>query len=160
MSRDRIAPCLWFDTQAEEAARFYCNIFPNARVLSVSHYGEDAPMPAGTVLLVEFELDGQRMQALNGGPHATFNDAVSLSINCADQREIDYYWDALQAGGGAPVACGWLTDRYGLRWQVVPARISAIFASGDAAGIARAMVAVQGMIKLDAAAIERAFRGD
>ncbi|WP_431781493.1 VOC family protein [Streptomyces chumphonensis] len=154
----RITPNLWFDTQGEEAAAFYCSVFPNSRITHVAHYGEAGPRPAGTVLTVDFELDGQRYVALNGGPEFTFDEAVSLSIDCADQDEVDHYWTKLSEGGEEG-PCGWLKDRYGLSWQVVPRRLEELLADPDAARADRAMKAMLGMKKLDVAALEAAADG-
>lgn len=151
-----IIPNLWFDTQAEEAAQFYCSVFPRSRVLGVTRYGEAGPGPAGTVMTAEFELDGQRFVGLNGGPHFTFNEAVSFQITCADQEEIDYYWDTLTADGGQESQCGWLKDRYGLSWQVVPAGMEEALSDADPERARRAMEAMLGMTKLDLAALHRA----
>src|SRR5215510_6151307 len=127
----KIAPCLWFDTQAEEAARFYTSIFKNSRIVSISRYGEAGhevhKMPAGTVLTVAFELDGQPFTALNGGPVFKFNEAVSFQVGCETQEEVDYYWERLSAGGDERAQqCGWLKDRYGVSWQVVPTVVVAM----------------------------------
>jgi predicted 3-demethylubiquinone-9 3-methyltransferase (glyoxalase superfamily) len=116
-------PCLWFDTQAEEAANFYVSIFKNAKVTGVSRYGDAGPGPKGSAMTVTFELDGQQYMGLNGGPHFTLTPAVSLVVNCETQDEIDYYWDKLSADGGKIVECGWLTDKFGLSWQVVPSKM-------------------------------------
>lgn len=151
-----IAPNLWFDTQAEEAARFYCSVFPNSRIRQVSYYGEAGPGPAGTVLTVDFELDGQPFTAINGGPQFTFSEAISLLINCADQAEVDYYWDAMLAGGGEESMCGWLKDRYGLSWQVVPEGMAEVMADPDPSRAERAMRAMLTMRKLDVAALRAA----
>ena len=154
-----ITPNLWFDTEAEEAAAFYVGVFPNSRVTSVTHYTEAGPREEGMVLTVEFELDGQRFVAINGGPEFTFDEAVSLMIECDDQTEIDYYWDALTSGGGEEGPCGWLKDRFGLSWQVVPKGMDAMFASEDKARVTRAMRAMFTMKKIDIAAMERAADG-
>jgi predicted 3-demethylubiquinone-9 3-methyltransferase (glyoxalase superfamily) len=151
-----ITPNLWFDTQAEEAAAFYVSVFPNSRVTAVSHYTEAGPRPAGTVMTVEFELDGRRFVGINGGPEFTFDEAVSFQIDCDDQAEIDRYWAALLAGGGQEGPCGWLKDRFGLSWQVVPKGMHAFFADPDTARVNRAMEAMLGMRKIDIAALERA----
>jgi predicted 3-demethylubiquinone-9 3-methyltransferase (glyoxalase superfamily) len=153
----RITPNLWFDTQAEEAAEFYVSIFPNSRITNVSHYTEGSPRPAGSVLTVDFLLDGQQITAINGGPEFTFDEAISLLITCADQAEIDHYWSRL-TDGGEEGPCGWLKDRYGLSWQVVPDGFAEMM-SGDPARAARAMQAVMGMKKLDVAAIHAAADG-
>jgi predicted 3-demethylubiquinone-9 3-methyltransferase (glyoxalase superfamily) len=153
----RITPNLWFDTEAEEAARFYTSVFPNSRITGRTHYPEGAPGPAGTVMTVTFELDGQEYTAINGGPQFTFDEAVSFLVNCADQDEIDHYWSKLSAGGEES-QCGWLKDRFGVSWQVVPADWEATL-QGDPAVAQRAMQAVLGMKKIDLAAIEAAVRG-
>ena len=115
-----ITPCLWFDTEGEEAAEFYTSVFPNSKILDVAHYTEVGPRPAGTVMIVEFELDGQRFTALNGGPEFKFNEAVSFQIACETQEDVDHYWSKLTADGGEEGPCGWLKDRFGVSWQVVP----------------------------------------
>ena len=150
-----ITPNLWFDTESLEAAEFYCSVFPSSRVTNVSYYNDAGPRPAGTVLTVDFELDGQRFTAINGGPQFHFDEAISLLITCADQDEIDYYWTKLSAGGSEG-PCGWLKDRYGLSWQVVPAGMEDLLTDPDSARAARAMTAVLGMSKLDLAAIRAA----
>ena len=155
MLRQRITPNLWFDTQALEAAEFYCSIFPNSRILSVARYPQDAPGPAGEVMTVEYELDGQRFVHINGGPQFTFSEAVSLSVECADQAELDSYWERL-LDGGEESQCGWLKDRYGFSWQVVPAGIDDLFTDPDPARAHRAFQAMLGMRKLDIEAIRRA----
>src|SRR5580765_747190 len=116
----KITTCLWFDTQGEDAANFYVSLFPNSRVGNISHYGPDAPRPEGTVMTVEFELDGTPFVALNGGPNFTFNEAISFQVSCADQDEVDRYWNAFTADGGEDGPCGWVKDRFGVSWQVVP----------------------------------------
>ncbi|HET7776205.1 MAG TPA: VOC family protein [Azospira sp.] len=164
MALQKITPCLWFDSEAEAAARHYCSIFPNSRILAVSHYGEAGyeihGRPAGSVLTVAFELEGQAFTALNGGPVFTFNEAVSLQVNCATQAELDHYWNRLAAGGD-PTAqqCGWLKDKYGLSWQVVPAALAAMMADPDGARSDRVMAALLQMKKLDLAALQRAYAG-
>jgi predicted 3-demethylubiquinone-9 3-methyltransferase (glyoxalase superfamily) len=155
----KITPFLWFDDQAEEAMNFYVSIFPNSRVLGVTHYGEEGPGPKGTVMTAAFELDGQEFVALNGGPRFKFTEAVSFVVNCETQQEIDYYWKKLTADGGEEVQCGWLTDKYGLSWQVVPAKIREWMQDKDPARSQRVMHAVMGMKKLDIAAMERAYEG-
>jgi predicted 3-demethylubiquinone-9 3-methyltransferase (glyoxalase superfamily) len=153
-----ITPNLWFDTEAEEAAEFYTSIFKNARIVSTTHYTESAPRPAGMVMTVEFELDGQRFIALNGGPDFTFNEAISLHISCEDQHEVDYYWQRL-SDGGEEGPCGWLKDRYGVSWQVVPKEIDRLFADSDAERADRAVKAMLAMRKLDVAALRAAADG-
>jgi predicted 3-demethylubiquinone-9 3-methyltransferase (glyoxalase superfamily) len=152
-----IVPNLWFDTQAEEAAAFYCSVFPNSRVTDVTHYTEAGPREAGTVLAVEFELDGQRFTGINGGPQFTFDEAVSFAIECEDQAEIDSYWEQL-TDGGEEGPCGWLKDRYGLSWQVVPKGMAEFFA-GDPGRARRAMEAMLQMRKIDLAAMNAAADG-
>jgi predicted 3-demethylubiquinone-9 3-methyltransferase (glyoxalase superfamily) len=159
----RIAPCLWFDDQAEEAAKHYCGIFRNSRIVTLTRYGkagfEVHRRPEGSVMVVAFELDGQPFTALNGGPIFKFNEAVSLQVHCDTQEEIDYYWERLSAGGDARAQqCGWLKDRYGLSWQVVPSRMQDLIKDGGAKGD-RVMSALLGMRKLDVAALERAAAG-
>lgn len=157
----RIMPCLWFDTQAEEAANFYVGIFRNSRITAVSRYGEAGKEVTGgkpgSVMVVAFELDGQSFTALNGGPQFKFNEAVSLQVNCRDQEEIDYYWDKLGAGGDPKAqVCGWLKDRYGLSWQVVPPMEEFFGRDPNSPGAARAMEAMLKMKKIDIAELRRA----
>lgn len=147
-----ITPNLWFDTESHEAAEFYVSVFPNSKITNVTHYGENSRRAAGTVLTVDFVLDGQPYTAINGGPEFTFDEAISLLVNCADQAEIDYYWAALSQGG-EPGVCGWLKDKYGLSWQVVPADWAALLNDPDTARADRAMQAVMGMQKIDIAAV-------
>jgi predicted 3-demethylubiquinone-9 3-methyltransferase (glyoxalase superfamily) len=154
-----ITPNLWFDTNALEAAEFYVSVFPNSTIGTISHYGENAPMPAGTVLTVEFELDGQQYIGINGGPLFSFSEAISLMINCQDQEEVDYYWDTLTADGGEESQCGWLKDKFGLSWQVVPIGWETMFTSDDTAAKQRAMDKMFTMKKLDVAALQAAFDG-
>lgn len=151
----RIVPCLWFDTQAEEAAKFYASIFKNSRILEVARFGEAGPRPAGMVMTVSFELDGQQFVALNGGPEFTFNEAVSFQISCETQAEVDEYWRRL-CEGGQPGPCGWLKDRYGVSWQVVPKALEALLRDPDPGRSQRAMKAMLGMSKIDIAAVQRA----
>jgi predicted 3-demethylubiquinone-9 3-methyltransferase (glyoxalase superfamily) len=158
---DKITPCLWFDGQAAEATAFYTSLFPNSRVNKVHRSPADTPSGhKGSVLTVDFELDGRSYIALNGGPEFTFNEAISLSIDCEDQAEVDRYWDALLANGGEPSVCGWLKDRFGLSWQVVPRRMTEMFASSDRAAAERAMEAMLKMVKIDVAELERAYRAE
>jgi len=154
----RIVPNLWFDTEAEEAADFYISIFKNSRIVNVARYTEAGPRPAGTVMTVEFELDGQRFVGINGGPEFTFSEAVSFQVTCEDQDEVDYYWDHLSEGGQEG-PCGWLKDRYGLSWQVVPTGMDELFADPDPRRAERAMRAMFGMRKLDIAALQSAADG-
>jgi len=154
-----IIPNLWFDTQAEEAATFYVSIFPDSRVTAVTRYGPAGPGPEGSVMTVDFELGGQRHTAINGGPQFPFTEAISLLVECADQAEVDRYWDALLAGGGQPVQCGWLKDRYGLPWQVCPVGMAELVADPDPARAERAMRAMLQMVKLDLHELQRAADG-
>jgi len=149
----RTSPCLWFDRQAYEAAHFYVSVFPNARIKAVTHYGEGAPLPAGTVLTVSFELDGQDYLALNGGPVFHFSPAISLMVHCQDQDELDRFWHKLSEGGQTG-QCGWLTDRFGLSWQIVPASLPRLMA--EPARAQRVIKAVMGMTRLDIATLEEA----
>jgi predicted 3-demethylubiquinone-9 3-methyltransferase (glyoxalase superfamily) len=154
----KIVPNLWFDTQAEEAARFYVSVFKDSRIVNVTHYTDAGPREAGTVMTVEFELDGQRFVGINGGPEFTFDEAVSFGIDCKDQAEVDHYWEKLTEGGEEG-PCGWLKDKFGLSWQVVPAGLEELFADPDRERAARAMQAMFGMRKLDFAAIHAAADG-
>jgi predicted 3-demethylubiquinone-9 3-methyltransferase (glyoxalase superfamily) len=151
----KITPNLWFDTQSKEAAEFYVSVFPNSRINNVSYYTDAGPREAGMVLTVDFELDGQPFTAINGGPEFTFDEAISLLIECADQDEVDSYWTKL-TDGGEEGQCGWLKDRYGLSWQVVPAGMVELFADPDQSRADRAMRAMLGMKKLDLAALRAA----
>lgn len=153
-----ITPNLWFDTQAEEAAEFYVSVFPNSRIVSVARYPEGAPGPAGEVMVVAFELDGQRIVAINGGPQFPFTEAVSLEVTCQTQDEVDYYWEKL-TDGGEEGQCGWLKDRYGLSWQVTPAGMDEIFSDPDPERAQRAMQAMLSMHKLDMIELQRAADG-
>jgi predicted 3-demethylubiquinone-9 3-methyltransferase (glyoxalase superfamily) len=155
----KIVPNLWFDTEAEEAAAFYISVFgEGSRIVHVARYNEAGPRPAGTVMVVEFELRGERFVGINGGPEFTFSEAVSLMINCEDQAEIDYFWERL-TDGGQEGPCGWLKDRYGLSWQVVPTGIDELFSDPDTSRAERAMRAMFGMKKLDVAALHAAADG-
>ena len=156
--QQKIIPNLWFDTEAEEAAAFYTSVFKNSRIVNVTRYPEDAPRPAGTVMTVQFELDGQPFVGINGGPQFTFDEAVSFEITCEDQDEVDYYWDRL-TDGGEESQCGWLKDRYGLSWQVVPTGMAEIFADPDQTRADRTMQAMFGMRKLDVAVLRAAADG-
>jgi predicted 3-demethylubiquinone-9 3-methyltransferase (glyoxalase superfamily) len=159
MTTEPFTTCLWFDTQAEEAAQFYTSVFKDTRMGQVSRYGEAGPGPAGTVITAEFELNGQKFVALNGGPEYTFTEAVSFQIPCADQDEVDYYWERLTADGGQPGPCGWLKDRFGLSWQVVPAVLGSLLGDPDPSKAAAATKAMLSMGKLDIAELERARDG-
>ncbi len=156
----RIVPNLWFENEAEQAAEFYCSIFPNSKITAVTHYTEGSPGEPGTVMTVAWELDGNRFVGINGGPQFQFDEAVSFEINCADQDEVDYYWEKLTADGGAEGQCGWLKDRFGVSWQVVPAGMEAVFSDDDPERAQRAMQAMLEMSKLDLGALQRAAAGD
>jgi predicted 3-demethylubiquinone-9 3-methyltransferase (glyoxalase superfamily) len=151
----KITPCLWFDTEGEEAAEFYTSLFPNSRILEVARYPAGAPRPEGTVMTVLFELDGQKYLALNGGPDFKFNEAISLQIDCDGQDEVDAYWSKLSEGG-EPGPCGWLKDRFGLSWQVVPRVLDELLAGADREKSQRVMKAMLQMGKIDVAELERA----
>lgn len=154
----KIIPNLWFDSEAEQAAEFYLSVFPDSRVVSVARYPENSPGPAGSVMTVEFELDGQPFVGINGGPQFPFTEAVSFQISCKDQDEVDHYWSRLSEGGSEG-QCGWLKDKYGLSWQVVPTGMAEIFADPDPERSQNAMQAMLGMNKLDVAALHRAADG-
>ena len=155
-----ISACLWFDGQAEQAARFYTSIFPDSGIDEVARASADTPSgPKGSVLTVRFRLNGQPFVGLNGGADFTFNEAVSFVVDCEDQAEVDRYWEALTADGGSPGPCGWLKDRFGVSWQVVPARLYELINGRDAAGSERAMQAMLQMSKLDVGELERAYSG-
>lgn len=158
MAAPTIYPFLWMDTQAEEAMNFYLSLFPNSKVLNVSRWGEGGPVPAGTAMVVSFEINGQKLAILNGGPTFKLSEAISLVVNCDTQADIDRYWDAL-AEGGMQQQCGWVKDRFGLSWQIVPTRMGELMGTGTPEQCGRAMQAMLGMKKLDIAAIERA-RGE
>jgi predicted 3-demethylubiquinone-9 3-methyltransferase (glyoxalase superfamily) len=158
---DKVSPCLWFDGNAEEAARLYTSLIPNSRIISVDTSPGDTPSgPKDSVITVVFTLAGRSYIGLNGGPDFKFTEAISLSIDCDDQVEVDRYWNALIADGGEPSVCGWLKDRFGLSWQVVPRRLTEMYASPDRAAAERAMQAMLQMGKLDIAELERAFAGE
>jgi predicted 3-demethylubiquinone-9 3-methyltransferase (glyoxalase superfamily) len=154
----KITPCLWFDGNAEEAANHYVSIFRNSKITDISRYGDAGPLPKGTVLMVAFELDGQAFSALNGGPQYKFTEAMSFSISCEDQAEVDHYWNRL-GEGGKEQPCGWLKDRFGLSWQVVPRVLPELIMSGDRARAKRVTEAMLAMKKLDIATLEAAARG-
>jgi predicted 3-demethylubiquinone-9 3-methyltransferase (glyoxalase superfamily) len=155
----KIKPFLWFDSEAEEAATFYTGLFPSSRITQLTYYGPDAPREEGLVMTVAFELDGNPFVALNGGPQYTFNEAVSFAVDCADQAEVDRYWDALTADGGEEIACGWCKDRFGLVWQIVPTRFFELIEGPDEAQTHRVMAAMMQMTKFDIAELERAAAG-
>lgn len=158
----KIIPNLWFDTEAEEAAEFYVSVFKDGKILNVMHYPKDGPGGGkkGSVLTVEWELMGQRFVGINGGPQFKFSEAVSLQIDCEDQEEVDYYWDALLADGGEESMCGWLRDKYGLSWQVIPKGMDELFSDPDRDKIIRAWDAMMEMRKIDVAALKAAAEGE
>jgi predicted 3-demethylubiquinone-9 3-methyltransferase (glyoxalase superfamily) len=158
MAADGLTTCLWFDTEGEQAVRFYTSIFKDAKLGRIARYTEVGPGAPGAVMTVEFELNGQKFLALNGGPGREFSEAISLVITCADQDEVDYYWDRL-SDGGQEVACGWVTDRYGLSWQVVPAVLTDLMSDPDPAKAKRVTEAMFTMKKLDIAMLQRAYAG-
>lgn len=159
----KITPCLWFDTQAEDAAKLYVSVFPNSKITNTSYYTksseEDSGKPAGSVLTVEFELDGMAFTALNGGPIFKLSEAVSFQISCKDQTEVDYYWDKLTADGGEPSMCGWLKDKFGLSWQVVPTALPRLLTDPDEGVRERVMGAMMKMKKIEVAELEAAAAG-
>jgi predicted 3-demethylubiquinone-9 3-methyltransferase (glyoxalase superfamily) len=155
----KVSTCLWFDTDAEEAASFYVSLLPDSRITALSRYGKGMPMPEGTVLTVTFELAGTEFMALNGGPHFKFSEASSMVVQCGSQAEIDRLWSALLAGGGHEQQCGWLKDRYGLPWQIVPARLRDMMRDPDTKRTERVMAEVLNMVKLDLAKLEAAYDG-
>jgi predicted 3-demethylubiquinone-9 3-methyltransferase (glyoxalase superfamily) len=152
----KITPCLWFDKQAEEAARFYTSIFKNSKIGEISHYGEGAPLPKGTVLAVTFQLEGQEFLALNGGPQFKFTEAISFIVNCETQEEVDQMWEKLSERG-QKVQCGWLKDKYGLSWQVVPTILGKMMSDPDPARAQRVMQAMLRMKKLEISELEKAY---
>ena len=154
----KITPCLWFDGNAEEAVRFYTSVFKNARIVKTSYWGDTGPGPKGSVLTIIFELDGQEFMALNGGPQFKFNEAISLMVNCDTQAEVDELWARLGTGG-KEVECGWIKDRYGLAWQIVPRVLGRMIADKDAKKADRVLKAMMGMVKLDIDQLKRAYDG-
>ena len=154
----KITPFLWYDTQAEAAANFYCSIFKNSNITSIARYGDSGPGPKGSVMTVAFELDGQPFTALNGGPHFKFTEAVSFVVNCETQAEVDRYWDKLLEGG-QPSQCGWLKDQYGLSWQIVPNVLMEMLQDKDPQKSQRVMAAMMKMIKLDIPTLQKAYDG-
>ena len=158
-ARTKIFPHLWYAKEAEEAAKFYASIFPDSRVDHVASLQSESPSgPPGSVKVVNFTLFGQRFQAMSAGPHHEFNDAVSFVVMCEDQAELDRYWNALLAGGGKPQACGWLIDRFGVRWQIVPTILEEVMGGKDAARSKRVTDALLKMVKLDIATLQKAYR--
>jgi predicted 3-demethylubiquinone-9 3-methyltransferase (glyoxalase superfamily) len=155
----KIAPCLWFDGNAEEAARFYTSVFSDSRLATTLHYTDAGPGPEGGVLAVTFEIEGQEFMALNGGPQFPFTPAISLFVHCGSQEEIDRYWSKLIDGGGAPWQCGWLTDRFGVSWQIVPRQLIRLIGDADRTRARRVFEAMMQMKRIDIAAIERAADG-
>ncbi len=156
----KITPFLWFDMQAEEAVAFYLSVFKDGKIHATTRYPENGPKPAGTVMTIAFELKGQQFVAMNGGPGYPFSNAVSLVVNCDSQEEIDYFWEKLAADGGEQIQCGWLTDKFGMPWQIVPSPIWDWLASSDPAKVQRVTGAVWQMEKLDWAKLEEAARGN
>ena len=154
--KQRITPCLWFDGQAEEAANFYVSIFRNSKITAISRYGDAGPGPKGSVMVVGFELDGQAFTGLNGGPMFKFNEAISMVVNCETQEEVDRYWDRLLEGG-EPSQCGWLKDRFGISWQIVPTALLEMVQDKDPARSQRVMAAMLKMRKLDIAGLKQAY---
>jgi predicted 3-demethylubiquinone-9 3-methyltransferase (glyoxalase superfamily) len=152
----KIVPCLWFDTEAEEAARFYTSIFPRSQVGEIAHYGSAGPRPEGMVMTVSFELDGQRFTALNGGPDFNFNESISFEVSCENQEEVDAYWSKLSADGGEKGPCGWLKDRFGVSWQIIPTRLPELLADPDQEKSQRVMQAMLKMRKIEIDELERA----
>lgn len=159
MATQKITTHLWFDGNAEEAVAFYTSIFPRSKVTQVARWGEGGPGKPGTVMNIAFELDGQSFFALNGGPHYKFTPAISLFVSCESQAEVDSYWSKLLAGGGKPNACGWLDDRFGLSWQIVPTKLVTLMGDKDAKRAGRVAQALMTMQKIDLAALERAHQG-
>jgi predicted 3-demethylubiquinone-9 3-methyltransferase (glyoxalase superfamily) len=155
----KITPFLWFDNQAEEAINFYMSVFKNSKLIDSSRYSEGSPMPAGTLMTATFELEGQQFMALNAGPHFKFNEAISLFVNCETQAEVDALWAKLTADGGEESQCGWLKDKYGLSWQIIPTALGEMLGDPDREKAGRAMNAMLQMQKIDIATLRRAFDG-
>ena len=151
----KVTPCLWFDTEGEEAARFYTSVFPNSRIVEISRYGSAGPRPEGTVMTVDFELDGQQFVALNGGPQFTFNEAISFQVSCEDQDEVDAYWSKLSEGGEEG-PCGWLKDKFGVSWQIVPTALPRLLSDPDREKAQRVMASMLQMQKIEIDELERA----
>lgn len=154
----KISTCLWFESQAEDAAEFYVSVFDDSRVLNVARYGAGGPGPEGQAITVEFEIEGRRFLALNGGSPSNFTEAISFVVDCRDQEEVDRYWAAL-TDGGAESQCGWLVDRYGISWQIVPSVLGSLIGGPDPEGAQRAMQAMLGMSKLEIAVLQSAYEG-
>lgn len=159
MANQKITPFLWFDNQAEEAAQFYTSIFKNSRILHVSRYGDGGPGPKGSVMVVNFQVAGQEVTALNGGPRFKFSEAFSFVVNCENQEEIDEYWSKLTSGGGEESMCGWLKDKFGLWWQIIPSALGEMLGDKDPEKAQRAMQAMLKMHKIDIKALKRAYDG-
>lgn len=157
-SAQKITPFLWFDTEAEEAAKFYVSIFPNSKIISVSHYGDSGPMPAGSVMTVQFQLAGLEFVGLNAGPDIKFTEAVSFCVHCSTQAQVDTYWKKLTKGGGKPGPCGWLKDKYGLSWQITPDALLELVTHPDQEKASRAMKAMMEMSKIDIRKIKQAVK--
>ena len=155
----KISPFLWFDSNAEEAVQFYVSIFKNSKIKDVSRYGDAGPGPKGQVMVMNFEIEGQDFVALNGGPRFHFTEAISFVVHCQGQKEVDHYWDRLLEGGGQTQACGWLKDRFGLSWQIVPDEFFELMKDEDPAARSRVMQAMLGMIKFDVEGLKRAAAG-
>jgi predicted 3-demethylubiquinone-9 3-methyltransferase (glyoxalase superfamily) len=154
----KITPCLWFDTEGEEAATFYTSVFPHSKVVAVTHYGPAGPRPEGTVMTVLFELDGQQFVALNGGPEFTFSEAISFQVSCSDQQEVDAFWSALSEDGEEG-PCGWLKDRFGVSWQIVPTALPELLGDPDPEKSQRVMQAMSKMRKIEIGVLDRAAKG-
>jgi predicted 3-demethylubiquinone-9 3-methyltransferase (glyoxalase superfamily) len=155
----KITPFLWFDSNAEEAANFYASIFKNSKILNIARYGDAGPGPKGAVMMVTFELEGQLFMALNGGPHYTFSPAISLFVDCENQAEVDGLWEKLTAGGGE-VQCGWLKDKFGLSWQIIPRALMELMQDKDPVKSQRVFKAMLQMTKIDVEGLKRAYRGE
>lgn len=155
----KIVPCLWFDTEAEEAAAFYTAIFPNSRIVQVAHYGSAGPRPEGMVMTVSFELDGHEFTALNGGPEFRFNEAISFQVRCESQQEVDNFWTRLTEGGGEEGPCGWLKDKYGVSWQIEPVALYELISDPDTEKAQRVVAAMLSMKKIEISELEKAAAG-
>jgi len=159
MTMQKISPFLWFDNEAEDAANYYVSVFKNSKIGTVSRYGEDAPGPAGQVMVVTFELEGQQFMALNGGPYYKISPGISFVVDCETQDEVDHFWEKLSAGG-EKLQCGWLTDKFGVTWQIVPSILGQLMGDPDPEKSGRVMAAMMKMIKLDIAGLKRAYEGE
>ena len=155
----KITPALWFEYNAEEAVDFYISVFDDGRVISKGYYGPDAPIPEGTLLTATFEIAGQQFMVINGGPHDKFNDSVSFYVSCADQEEVDRYWNALTADGGQETQCGWLKDKFGVSWQIVPVQLEQYMNDPDPEKVQRVTQAMLQMVKIDVAGLQAAYEG-